>query len=171
MLGIVWVFKFFIIRVIRPWWLEIAISCETLVNLCYTTSHSILELCQELLEFIRYASLFMPWSYMTFWAIPMLQVDNVQHPSWQAQLRGRKKWILEPPPECYYQCSQLEVVVEPGEISEFQTDTFSLWTFSLVRKWRFVFQATMMVTRIVMLLYKGVSPYDLKTKNAKSRPI
>jgi hypothetical protein len=49
----------------------------------------------------------------------MSQVDNVEHPSWQAQLRGRKKWTLEPPPECYYQCESLEITVEPGEISEF----------------------------------------------------
>jgi len=44
------------------------------------------------------------------------QVDNVEHPSWQAQLRGRKKWTIEPPPECYYQCRRLEVTVEPGQI-------------------------------------------------------
>jgi len=46
------------------------------------------------------------------------QVDNVEHPSWQAQLRGRKKWTIEPPPECYYQCRRLEVTVEPGQISK-----------------------------------------------------
>jgi hypothetical protein len=59
---------------------------------------------------------------MTVQNIRMLQVDNVQHPSWQAQLRGRKKWILQPPPECYYHCNNLEVTVEPGEISELYRD-------------------------------------------------
>ncbi|CAG2053197.1 unnamed protein product [Timema podura] len=44
------------------------------------------------------------------------RVDNVEHPSWQAQLKGRKKWVLQPPPECYYHCGQLEVTVEQGEI-------------------------------------------------------
>ncbi|KAG8226927.1 hypothetical protein J437_LFUL004645 [Ladona fulva] len=44
-------------------------------------------------------------------------VDNVEHPSWQAQLRGSKKWFLEPPPECYYHCNRIEVTVEKGEIN------------------------------------------------------
>lgn len=42
----------------------------------------------------------------------------MSHPSWQAQIKGEKLWILEPPRECYYTCSRLEVVVHPGEISE-----------------------------------------------------
>ncbi|XP_049954702.1 uncharacterized protein LOC126470740 [Schistocerca serialis cubense] len=45
-----------------------------------------------------------------------MHVDNVGHPSWQAQLRGSKKWTLQPPPECFYCCDPLQVVVEPGEI-------------------------------------------------------
>lgn len=46
-----------------------------------------------------------------------MHVDNVRLPSWQAQLRGMKKWILAPPPECYYRCSSFEAVVKPGDIS------------------------------------------------------
>ncbi|XP_063218652.1 uncharacterized protein LOC134528915 [Bacillus rossius redtenbacheri] len=51
-----------------------------------------------------------------------MHVDSVDLPSWQAQLKGRKKWILEPPPECYYDCQCLEVVVEPGEIIALDTN-------------------------------------------------
>jgi hypothetical protein len=51
-----------------------------------------------------------------------MHVDNVEHPSWQAQLRGRKKWTIEPPPECYYQCRRLEVTVEPGQIIVLDTN-------------------------------------------------
>ncbi|OAD54723.1 Replication factor C subunit 4 [Eufriesea mexicana] len=46
-----------------------------------------------------------------------MHVDDVEHPSWQAQIKGKKLWTLEPPRECYYACSRLEVVVHPGEIS------------------------------------------------------
>lgn len=46
-----------------------------------------------------------------------MHVDNVRLPSWQAQLRGTKEWILAPPPECYYQCSSFKTTVHPGEIS------------------------------------------------------
>jgi hypothetical protein len=62
----------------------------------------------------------------------------VEHPSWQAQLRGRKKWTLEPPPECYYQCGRLEVTVEPGEISELLIYNLYI-TFKFVQNWRFAF--------------------------------
>lgn len=47
-----------------------------------------------------------------------MHVDNVHYPSWQAQIKGRKKWRLAPSPECFYQCTDMEVVVEQGEISE-----------------------------------------------------
>lgn len=46
------------------------------------------------------------------------KVDDVEHPSWQAQIKGEKLWILEPPRECHYTCKKLEVIVHPGEISE-----------------------------------------------------
>lgn len=57
--------------------------------------------------------------YETYGYFSVLKVDDVDHPSWQAQLKGSKLWILEPPRECYFSCKKLQVVVEPGEISEF----------------------------------------------------
>lgn len=50
-----------------------------------------------------------------------MHVDNVRLPSWQAQLKGTKKWILAPPPECYYECESFEVVVQTGDISEYRS--------------------------------------------------
>ncbi|XP_055598787.1 bifunctional arginine demethylase and lysyl-hydroxylase psr-1 [Uranotaenia lowii] len=44
-----------------------------------------------------------------------MHVDNVRLPSWQSQLKGSKEWILAPPPECYYSCNFLSVVVKTGE--------------------------------------------------------
>ncbi|KAF7286996.1 hypothetical protein GWI33_002836 [Rhynchophorus ferrugineus] len=51
-----------------------------------------------------------------------MHVDNVHYPSWQAQLSGRKLWRLAPPPECYYKCKELDVVVETGEIIVLDTN-------------------------------------------------
>ncbi|KAG7307737.1 hypothetical protein JYU34_006308 [Plutella xylostella] len=45
-----------------------------------------------------------------------MHVDSVKHMSWQAQVRGRKRWELAPPPECLYRCRWFSFVVEPGEI-------------------------------------------------------
>ncbi|XP_074644943.1 bifunctional arginine demethylase and lysyl-hydroxylase JMJD6-like [Tubulanus polymorphus] len=54
-----------------------------------------------------------------------MHVDNVNLPSWQAQITGTKKWILEPPRECHYTCpSRVEVVIHPGEIIVLDTDTW-----------------------------------------------
>uniref|UniRef100_A0A1B0GMQ6 Cupin-like domain-containing protein n=1 Tax=Phlebotomus papatasi TaxID=29031 RepID=A0A1B0GMQ6_PHLPP len=51
-----------------------------------------------------------------------LHVDNVRLPSWQAQLKGTKEWILAPPPECYYKCSSFSTSVKPGEIIVLDTN-------------------------------------------------
>ncbi|EZA62728.1 hypothetical protein DMN91_006754 [Ooceraea biroi] len=51
-----------------------------------------------------------------------MHVDNVDHPSWQAQIKGEKLWILEPPRECHYVCKQLTVTVHPGEIIVLDTN-------------------------------------------------
>ncbi|XP_058796032.1 uncharacterized protein LOC131666944 [Phymastichus coffea] len=51
-----------------------------------------------------------------------MHVDDVEYPSWQAQIRGRKRWILEPPRECHYVCRRLEVTVDPGEILVLDTN-------------------------------------------------
>ncbi|CAH0557002.1 unnamed protein product [Brassicogethes aeneus] len=58
-----------------------------------------------------------------------MHVDNVIYPSWQAQLSGRKKWILAPPPECYYKCKEISVIVEPGEIIALNTNRWYHQTF------------------------------------------
>lgn len=48
-----------------------------------------------------------------------MQVDNVGHVSWQAQLKGQKLWVLQPPPECLYKCSFLQTILKPGDMSNF----------------------------------------------------
>lgn len=50
--------------------------------------------------------------------IKFSKVDDVEHPSWQAQIKGEKLWTLEPPRECHYTCKRLEVIVRSGEISK-----------------------------------------------------
>ncbi|KAJ8687199.1 hypothetical protein QAD02_022993 [Eretmocerus hayati] len=51
-----------------------------------------------------------------------MHVDDVKYPSWQAQIQGRKKWTLEPPRECQYSCTRLEVTVDSGEIIVLDTN-------------------------------------------------
>lgn len=60
--------------------------------------------------------------------ILILQKKNiVSIPSWQAQIRGSKKWSLEPPPECYYQCQRsIEVILHPGDTSNLSSFSFYL---------------------------------------------
>jgi len=42
--------------------------------------------------------------------------DQIMEPSWQAQIRGQKRWKIEPPPECAAVCRKFAVVVNPGDI-------------------------------------------------------
>ena len=50
----------------------------------------------------------------------IFQIDNVEKPSWQAQVTGHKLWTIEAPPECYHVCEQkLEVIIKPGEICKY----------------------------------------------------
>lgn len=56
--------------------------------------------------------------HIYFENIKFSKVDDVEHPSWQAQIKGEKLWILEPPRECHYTCKRLEVIVRSGEISK-----------------------------------------------------
>ena len=57
------------------------------------------------------------------------QIDNVEKPSWQAQVTGHKLWTIEAPPECYHVCEQkLEVIIKPGEICKYN---FHLWCLML----------------------------------------
>lgn len=71
-----------------------------------------------------------------------MHVDNVRLPSWQAQIKGMKKWVLAPPPECYFECSSFDVTVHPGETSVFfflnVLEVFSYDFFSVIldtNKW------------------------------------
>ncbi|XP_013405068.1 uncharacterized protein LOC106169944 [Lingula anatina] len=45
-----------------------------------------------------------------------MHLDQVQRPSWQAQIKGEKTWYLLPPPECEDVCNALEVTVKKGDI-------------------------------------------------------
>lgn len=51
-----------------------------------------------------------------------MHIDHVLYPSWQAQIKGRKLWTLEPVPECFAECRTLEVTVESGEIIVLDTN-------------------------------------------------
>lgn len=42
--------------------------------------------------------------------------DAIFDPSWQAQITGRKKWDIDPPPECAHTCHSISTTVEPGEV-------------------------------------------------------
>ncbi|CAG2164130.1 unnamed protein product [Oppiella nova] len=70
-----------------------------------------------------------------------MHVDHVGHPSWQAQVRGTKKWILEPPTECYTTCKVLELYWTPTYgiiklILWVNTSTGSI-TFNRIKKFMF----------------------------------
>lgn len=52
-----------------------------------------------------------------------MHLDNVRLPSWQAQLKGTKEWLLAPPPECIFKCNFFSVIVNPGDISKFNRVT------------------------------------------------
>ncbi|XP_054716588.1 uncharacterized protein LOC129226036 [Uloborus diversus] len=51
-----------------------------------------------------------------------MHIDHVHNPSWQAQIKGRKEWTLEPVPECYNECKSLKTIVEPGEVIVLDTN-------------------------------------------------
>ena len=58
-----------------------------------------------------------------------MHIDNVDLPSWQAQVRGRKQWTLRPVPECYFVCREFSFTVEPGEIIVLNTNVWYHKTF------------------------------------------
>ncbi|CAF3193825.1 unnamed protein product [Rotaria sp. Silwood2] len=58
-----------------------------------------------------------------------MHIDNVDLPSWQAQVRGRKQWTLRPVPECLFQCKEFNFIVEPGEIIVLNTNVWYHKTF------------------------------------------
>jgi hypothetical protein len=43
---------------------------------------------------------------------------SVKLPSWQAQLKGTKEWLIAPTPECIFECHFFSVIVNPGDISK-----------------------------------------------------
>ena len=51
-----------------------------------------------------------------------MHIDHVFLPSWQAQVSGAKRWFLQPPPECYFQCTSFSVDVAAGEIIVLDTN-------------------------------------------------
>ncbi|XP_068157322.1 uncharacterized protein [Drosophila tropicalis] len=60
-----------------------------------------------------------------------MHIDNVRLPSWQAQLGGSKRWLLMPPPECYFQCQSFDVTVQQGDIIVLDTNKWYHQTFVL----------------------------------------
>ena len=56
-------------------------------------------------------------------------MDNVNNPSWQAQIRGTKTWTLVPPLECRYACRSHYVTVRPGDIIVLDTNIWYHATF------------------------------------------
>jgi len=54
-----------------------------------------------------------------------LHIDAVDYASWQAQIRGTKKWRFEPPSECWFECPHRhDIEVTPGSIFVFNSN---LW--------------------------------------------
>uniref|UniRef100_A0A1I8F3Z5 Cupin_8 domain-containing protein n=1 Tax=Macrostomum lignano TaxID=282301 RepID=A0A1I8F3Z5_9PLAT len=53
-----------------------------------------------------------------------VHLDHILRPSWQALIKGRKTWEIQPPSECSSVCQTLRVQMEPGDI--FNVDTKSV---------------------------------------------
>lgn len=51
-----------------------------------------------------------------------MHVDDVQYPSWQAQILGVKRWYLKPPLECRYVCQEMSTEIAPGQIIVIDTN-------------------------------------------------
>jgi len=51
-----------------------------------------------------------------------MHVDDVQYASWQAQVKGIKKWTFMPPPECLFRCKTLYANVYPGDVIVFDSN-------------------------------------------------
>jgi len=50
-------------------------------------------------------------------------IDNVDLPSWQAQIRGVKTWFLSVPPECSWACHPtMQTTIYPGDIIVLNTN-------------------------------------------------
>ena len=43
--------------------------------------------------------------------------DDLELPTWQAQISGVKTWFLQPPPECGGQCKkEIQTALHPGDM-------------------------------------------------------
>jgi len=52
-----------------------------------------------------------------------MHIDAIDIMSWQAQIKGTKRWLLQTPVECYGICKyQMEIIVEPGDIVVLDTN-------------------------------------------------
>lgn len=52
-----------------------------------------------------------------------MHIDYVGALSWQAQVKGTKKWTLQTPPECAGICvKQMDIIVKPGEVIVLDTN-------------------------------------------------
>ena len=55
---------------------------------------------------------------ITLWSV--FQLDYIPRLMWQAQLRGRKHWMVAPTPECESQCNGFSFFVDAGDAGECQ---------------------------------------------------
>ena len=51
-----------------------------------------------------------------------MHIDDVTHPSWQAQITGVKYWTFKPPAECMFKCKTVNAIVNPGDIIVFDSN-------------------------------------------------
>lgn len=58
-----------------------------------------------------------------------MHIDQVNNPSWQAQISGIKQWTFKPPAECLLKCSTLYVDVLPGDVIVFDSNRWYHSTF------------------------------------------
>jgi len=59
-----------------------------------------------------------------------MHIDYVRRPSWQAQLSGRKRWTLRPPPDCEDVCpDQVTFTINPGDLLFLETNSWYHETF------------------------------------------
>ena len=60
----------------------------------------------------------------------LMHIDDVDNPSWQAQISGIKRWTFMPPAECLFKCPfVLYADVHPGNIIVFDSNRWFHSTF------------------------------------------
>ncbi|PAA88703.1 hypothetical protein BOX15_Mlig028714g2 [Macrostomum lignano] len=59
-----------------------------------------------------------------------VHLDHILRPSWQALIKGRKTWEIQPPSECSSVCQTLRVQMEPGDIFNVDTNQWYHATFN-----------------------------------------